>query len=294
MEVVIIKEVPPFQQGEKSVRPGDTIRQILLKDDTPEGFNFRLVTATFLSGTGAYESPRHHHAFQQIRWAASGAINYGPGQDIPESDIAYFPRGAYYGPQRKDKGVSFTLQFGFDGEHLSGPKYDDTRDLAVERLRARGKIENGIFIDVDPKTGARREEDVAQALYEEQYAIHHSNRKFVVPPEGYDAPVLMHTGAFAYYTARPGVEIKNLGHFFDHAGPRADLRISMVRLAKGATYTLSAERAQLGWTRDDGLKVGERAYPEMTCFYSKLGEESALSAAEDGIEIYLIEFPRRD
>ena len=293
MDVVIVSEVPPFQQGAKSLRPGDTIRQLLLMDDAPDGFNFRLVTAKFLSGEGAYESPRHHHAFQQIRWAASGNINYGQGQNIPEGDLAYFPRGAYYGPQRKEAGLSFTLQFGFDGEHLSGPKYDSTRDLAVDRLKARGKIEKGVFVEVDPATGEKREDDVAQALYEEQFAIHRKNQKFVVPPEGYDAPILMHPRAFDYYEAGPGVELKHLGHFFDHAGPNADLRISMIRLSKGGSYRLGPERAQLGWTTSVGLQVGGRTYPEMTCFYSRRGEDISLSGP-DVMEIYLIEFPRLD
>src|SRR5271156_6174616 len=64
MEIVIANEVPILRQSE--VRAGATLRQILLAGDTPEGINFRLFRSQYQAGENAFESPRHHHAFQQI------------------------------------------------------------------------------------------------------------------------------------------------------------------------------------------------------------------------------------
>jgi len=288
VKVVAAHEAPILKQSE--VRAGATIRQVLLLGDTPEGLNFRLFRSQYLTGDKAFESPRHRHGFQQIRWTESGAVNYGPGLDIPEGDIAYFPRGTYYGPQRKDAGIGLLLQFGFHGEHQSGPTWDGLREEALVRLKARGELENGVFREVDPMTGRTRECDAAQALYEERYAMH-TKRKFEIPPERYATPILMHTGSFTYYRCAPAVEVKHLGRFYDYPGPHADLQISVIRLTEGGVYRLGPERSQLGWAKSPGLQIGGRACPGMTCFYSPSTEELSLCAAQQ-VEIFLIEFPR--
>lgn len=293
MEVAIVSEVPIKEQRKSgSLRPGDTIRQSLLKGDAPDGLNFRFVRSQYQAGEKAFQSPRHRHGFQQIRWTESGSANYAPGQDIPEGDIAYFPRGTYYGPQLKSEGVGLLLQYGFDGEHQSGPKWERHRVAALEKLRARGELEDGLFVEIDPETGERRERDANQALYEAQYE-EQTQRKFVIPPEGYASAILMHAAAFSYYQTGPGVEVKHLGRFYDHAGPNADVRISMIRLSGEGEYVLSAERAQIAWTRDPGLRIEGQVYPELTCFYCPRGEQLLLGC-EQCIEIYLVELPRLD
>ena len=292
MEVVVVSQVPVQKLGVRSVRPGELVHQYLFAKDEPDGLNFRIYRSQYQSGDAAFASPRHHHAFQQVRWTESGAVNYGPGKDILEGDLAYFPRGTYYGPQRKEKGVGFLLQLGLNGEHLGGPKWDSTRDAAVERLKARGTFENGIYTEIDPATGSKRQLDGGQALYEEQYTMH-TNQKFVVPDEGYADPILVHPRAFAYYYAAPGVEVKHLGNFFDHAGPNADIRLSMIRLTNGGSYRLGKERAQLGWTKSGNLRMDGKEFSEMVCLYSPRGDEGTI-AGDDGVEIYLVELPKLD
>jgi hypothetical protein len=289
MEIVIANEAPILKQSE--VRPGATIRQILLAGDTPEGINFRLFRSQYQAGENAFESPRHHHAFQQIRWAESGAVNYGPGMNIPEGDIAYFPRGTYYGPQRKDAGIGLLLQFGFDGEHQSGPKWDAIREEAIKRLKARGTLGNGVFTETDPLTGRMRQCDAALALYEQRY-IMQLNKPFTVPAERYENPILMHAAAFAYFQSAPGVEMRYLGHFFDHPGRQADVRISMIRLS-GGVHKLDKARSQVGWAKPLGLQINGRLLPEMSCFYASSREELTISGA-NGVEVFLVEFPRLD
>ncbi len=289
MEIAIANEAPILKQTE--VREGATIRQILLAGDTPEGINFRLFRSQYQSGENAFESPRHQHAFQQIRWAESGAVNYGPGMNIPEGDIAYFPRGTYYGPQRKDAGIGLLLQFGFDGEHQSGPRWDAIREEAIKNLKARGTLDNGVFTDTDPHTGRMRQRDAALALYEERY-IMLLNKPFPVPMERYEHPILMHARSFEYFQSAPGVEMKHLGHFFDNPGRHADVCISMIRLSGGA-HRLGKERSQVGWAKSAGLQINGRLLPEMSCFYGSSGEELTISGA-NGVEVFLVEFPRLD
>jgi hypothetical protein len=289
MEIVIANEAPILKQTE--VREGNTIRQILLAGDTPEGINFRLFRSQYRSGEDAFESPRHHHAFQQIRWAESGAVNYGPDMNIPEGDIAYFPRGTYYGPQRKDAGIGLLLQFGFDGEHQSGPRWDAIREDAIKKLKARGTLEKGVFTDTDPLTGRMRQRDAALALYEERY-IMQLNKPFPMPMERYKNPILMHARSFEYFQSASGVEMKHLGHFFDHPGRQADVRISMIRLSGGA-HRLGKERSQVGWAKSPGLQLDGRLLPEMSCFYGPSGEDLTISGT-NGVEVFLVEFPRLD
>lgn len=287
MQVIVTSEAPVLNQTE--VRPGSTIRQVLLMGDTDDGLNFRLFRSQYQSGEGAFESPRHRHAFQQIRWTEAGVVNFGPGQDIVENDIAYFPRGAYYGPQRKEASVGLLLQLGFHGEHQSGPKWDGIREEAVARLKRRGRIEKGLFVETDSATGEERAIDAAQALYQERYAMH-TGRPFVVPAPRYEQPILMHVEAFDYYPVAPGVEMKRLGDFNDNSGAEANLAISLVRFSGEGSFALDSTRGQIGWARKPGLRTGGRTYPELTCFYCPRGEQAELSG-ERGVEAFVIELP---
>jgi hypothetical protein len=294
VEVVVADEVPVQQRNQAaSIRPGKGIRQSLLRDDAPDGLSFTVSRNTWLPGPDAATSPRHHHAFQQIRWTEAGAVNFGPDQYVLAGDIAYFPKGAYYGPQNRESGTVVTVQFGFNGEKQHGSAmWDKYQAEALERLRARGTFQDGLFIEIDSETGERRVSDSVQALYEEQYEAH-TGEKFVVPAEGYDAAILMHPKAFEYYETSPGTEVRNMGRFFDHAGPDADVRFSMLRLTDGGSHAFGPERAQIAWSISAGLRIAGRAYPRHTWIYSPRNETLQISGV-DGMELHVVEFPRLD
>jgi hypothetical protein len=294
MQIGIVEETQPRDQnGGLHVRKGGVGREIrrLLEDDAPDGFNFWFARSVNHGGEGAFESPRHKHTFQQIKFAESGAIDVTPGQYIETGGIGYFPRGAYYGPQRREDCVSLVVQYGFNGEHQRGHYWEDRRAEALERLNARGRIVDGVFIETDPDTGETKTRDSMDALYDERYQMLKS-KPLTIPPPAYDAPILMHPSAFTYFEFGPGVELKYLGRFFDQAGPNGDVTISMLRLT-GGTYALRADRPQIAWAVSPGLKVEGRTCPELTSIYSPRGEEG-LVAGDDGIEVYMIEFPRLD
>jgi hypothetical protein len=295
VQVTAITDAPVhIQTGTTSLRAGGTIRQTLLSDNANDGLNFRFIRSQYQAGEAAFESPRHHHAFQQLRFTESGSVNYAPGHDIPAGDLAYFPRGTYYGPQRKDHGAGMLLQFGFHGEHQAGPEWTRHRAAALERLNARGRFDAGVYYQRDA-TGDEHARDANQALYEEQY-LAQTGQKFIIAPEGYAEPILMHHDAFEYYEVEPGVRAKQLGHFFDHPGPSADIRIGIVELTEGAHHTLRADRAQLAWTLDAGLHADQRTYGGPVCLYSPRDETATIgidsTAAQ--VELYIVELPRLD
>jgi len=295
MQVVVADQVAVTRQDQgkdRDVRPGGVHRQMLLHDNADDGLSFKFFRSQYQPGDKAFTSPRHRHAFQQLRWTESGAINYAPDRYIREGEMAFFPRGAFYGPQLKDTGTGTLLQFGFDEEHQYGGAWAEVREKALERLKESGAFEAGVYVDTDPETGERRERDSGQALYEEQYELL-TGRTFTVPEPGYDEPILIHPQAFGYYRADDGVEVKNLGHFFAHPGPNTDVRFQMVRLSGAGSYELRSERAQIAWTTGAGLVVDGTTYPAWASVYSKRGEATTLACAED-IETYVVEFPRRD
>jgi hypothetical protein len=287
MEIAIAADVQAQERPELT-RTGSTPRQWLLSDEAEDGFSFRVIRSTYQSGGKAFETPRHHHGFQQIRWSESGSLNFAPGRDIEAGDIAYFPRGTYYGPQRRDHGVGLTIQFGFGIEMLGGKDAVSVHSEGIARLKERGRVESGIFIDVDPGTGQERRRDAAEVIAQDQ-----TGTTFTIPAEGYATPILMHPRAFDFYAAAHGVEVKHLGGFYDHPGPSADVRIMIVRLSSDGVYRLGTDRAQLVWSTTAGLRVDGSTYPELTCVYSPRAEGATLST-EDGVELFVVEFPRLD
>jgi hypothetical protein len=294
MEVVVASEVSVQDPNSGiQLRTGSIDTQRLLQDDAADGLNFWFVRNTFANDSGeSFKTPRHHHPFAQIKMVEKGSSNVYPGKDIEEGDIAYFPRAAYYGPQDKDNCTSFGMQFGFNGQHQRGERWEDRRAEAMERLQARGHVEGGVFIEKDPVTGQTHTRDSIEALYDERLQLV-SGKRLVVEPEGYDSVIMMHPRSFPYFPVSPGVDLKHLGRFFDQPGPNGDVAISVVRLSDDGRYPLGEDRAQLGWTMRDGLRIDGRSYPALTSFYSPRGEVSEI-AGSDGVEVYLVVFPRLD
>lgn len=287
---VVARDANPNGQ---STRAGTYLGQRLFTEDAPDGLNFVFLRNEFVfSDADAFRTPRHRHTFAQVKFLEKGASNYAPDQYIEEGEIAYFPRMAYYGPQVKENCTSLSFQFGFNGEHQKGPVWEGYRAEALKRLKSRGTIGDGVYTDIDPATGQQRVRDGVEAVYEEQYKMH-TGRELVFRPASYDALVLMRPKMFAWYPEAPGVEMKRLGSFYDWPGPNGDVRISMVRLSDDGAYTLSADRAQVAWTLASGLVVDGGQTPTLTSVYSARGEATEISG-RDGIEVYVLEFPRLD
>jgi hypothetical protein len=296
MEIVVAEGLPKHMEGGVggAYRGGAVERQHLITDSAEDGLNFRLFLSRYMSGADTFQSPRHHHGFQQIRWSESGTVNYAPDGNIPEGDLAYFPRGAYYGPQTKDAGVSLLLQFGF-GAELSVRSVESYRQgghiaelrANIEKVQARGRIEDGVFIDVDPETGKERRRDAGEVLAREE------GRKLEIPPARYENAILIHPQAFAFHQLASGLLQRRFGSFYDQTGPNGDLRVSQVRFEDSSSFELTEERAQILWSTTDGLSIAGERKPRLTFIYSPRGEGGSIEG-EDGTELFVIEFPRLD
>jgi hypothetical protein len=298
MKILVGKEAPTYKQAAGrneigSVRSGGTIVQQFFSDETPDGLNFRMLRSHFQAGEDAYNTPRHHHAFQQIRWAQSGDLNFAPGQNIPEGSIAYFPKATWYGPQHKATGVSVAIQLGFHGEQQSGPEWDKVRPLALKHLQSDGVIEHGLYIQTDPESGKQTVTDSVQALFEKQYTLRFGG-KWETPREGYATPILMHPSAFEWFQLDKGIECKRLGNFFDHPGPNADVRLAMLRLGTDSTHTFASGRGQIFWSTRTGMRIDSTDYSELTFVYSPRGEEVSVASTTEGLELIVVELPRLD
>lgn len=296
MQIGIVEETQPkdFDAGlSVRVNGGNRERRRLLEDDAPDGFNFHFTRTSHDHEPGeGVRHPRHNHTFQQIRYVEKGRSDVTPGQYIEEGEIGYFPRGAYYGPQERERGTAgLGVQFGFNGEHQRGPYWESRRAEALQRLNERGRIEEGRYIWTDPETGEVKTRDAVDALYDERYQML-KGKPLVIPPAGYEAPIIMHPKAFSYFQAGPGVEVKHLGQFYDQPGPNGDVRISMVRL-DGGVYPLEADRPFIAFTVQPGLEVEGRVYPDRTAVYSPRGEDGLISG-KGGLEVIIYRFPRLD
>lgn len=296
METVTMRAVSAEEGSEiASVRAGDKASQRILNYSGPDGLAFTFSRTTHLGTADPYRTPRHHHSFQQIRWAERGPLNFAPGRNIAEGDLAYFPKAAFYGPQLLEESTSITCQFGFNGEKQHGvAAWDSYRHQAMDILRARGVFEDGVYRETDEATGQVHERDSMEALYDVQYELATGRKLPPIPPEGYDGPVLMHPLAFEYFEVSAGIEVRRLGRFFDHAGPNADLRLSMVRLSPPGVHRLGTDRAQLLFSITPGLRVGAEHYPEFTCVFVPRDEVAELSAADSTVELHQVDFPRLD
>ncbi|MFN0092396.1 MAG: hypothetical protein ACKVWR_19360 [Acidimicrobiales bacterium] len=241
-----------------------------------DGVNFNLTLTRYGEGSDAFATPRHHHTFEQVRVPLAGSLNYGPGEEIPEGWVAYFPAGAPYGPQRVSGGVILLLQFGED--YLSSSQYKE----AHARLEARGRFEGGDYHDTDPDTGQPRTQDAVDAVWTEALG-----RPIRHPKPRYPAPILIDPEAFEWspLAEDPAVEVKRLGTFTER-----EVSISRVRL-NGGVLGLGPDRTQLVFSLTDGLEVQGAPHGAWTAVWSPTGEEGALSAAS-GAEALVVELPR--
>src|SRR6266550_1379654 len=81
-----------------SIRGAEREFKTLLTGDEGALDNFRLY---FVRQKGEVDIPRHKHNFDQIRMCLEGeGQNFGDRKWIKAGELAYFPEGTAYGPER--------------------------------------------------------------------------------------------------------------------------------------------------------------------------------------------------
>ena len=70
------------------IRKGETQGKEIADGSTPDGLNFAIAIYRFGKGEDMFETPRHHHTYEQVRIAIEGDYNFAPKRSIPEGWIA--------------------------------------------------------------------------------------------------------------------------------------------------------------------------------------------------------------
>ena len=275
-------KISNFASGEATAttRGGDRRFIDLLSGDDDAKDNFRLIHA---HQRGEFSGPRHRHNFDQIRYCISGAMNYGPNCWVKEGEVAYYPEGAYYGPEVSDKeSVVLALQFGGP----SGLGFTSSRRIAegMEQLKACGTFEKGIFRrSGDLPEGTRRNQDAFEAVWE-----HLNGRRLEYPAPRYPGPILIKPDSFAWapYGTDRHVSIRRLGVFTERS-----VEISMLKIgANGECTVRHRPAAQIGIVLSGAGQIGAAKYGELTAF-SLQRDEPAKLRAEAETTMLLIGLP---
>jgi quercetin dioxygenase-like cupin family protein len=275
-------KISNFASGENTptTRGGDRRFTDLLNGDDDAKDNFRLIHA---EQKGEFSGPRHRHNFDQIRYCISGAMNYGPSCWVKEGEVAYYPEGAYYGPEVSDKEyVVLALQFGGP----SGLGFTSSHRIAegMEQLKAHGTFEKGIFRrsgELPP--GTRRNQDSFEAVWE-----HLNGRRLEYPKPRYPGPILIKPDSFAWapYGTDRDVWIRRLGVFTERS-----VEISVLKIGANGEFTVRHRPAtQIGIILSGAGQIGAENYGALTTF-SLQHDDTAKLRTEAETSMLLIGLP---
>jgi hypothetical protein len=260
-----------------SHRAGGMTHKVLFEGAEGDPDNFLFVLANEGSD---YYSPRHRHAWDQVRLCLSGAIPIGKALTVDAGEAAYFPEGAAYGPQEggPDR-IVLLLQFG----GASGLGYLSAAQLRQGHaaLSQEGRFEKGVF---------RRErgegpvnQDAYEALWEQV-----TGAPLAYPAARYKTPVVMRPQPDGWREAptEPGTRIQPLGRF-----PHRDLALDLVSLAPEARYyTPGGPDRRLVFVVEGEGTVAGQPFAAHTAIRLEPGEAMRLDAATD-TELFVIAYP---
>ena len=264
---------PEFRGGGKEFRT-------LLKGRDADPANYRMVYAR---QTGAVSGPRHRHNFDQVRLCLEGRVNFGPDRWIDPGELAYFPEGAYYGPEESDvPRLALTIQFG--GPSGFGFVSETQQLAAMEALKASGRFEKGVYRrEGDLPEGTKRNQDAFEAIWEQV-----NGRRIAYPAKRYDDPILMRPQNFPWSPVKGenGVQERALGTFTER-----HIEVSMRRIPAGARTEFPARGgALLGFLLSGSAQLGAQGLRPHSAFELEAGEAACLNASAP-TEIFLLGLP---
>lgn len=243
--------------------PGSPGNFALMLSHTPEG----------------YESPRHRHNFDQVRYQLEGDFDFGPDGVMRPGSVAYFPEGVRYGPQSDDDS-SLTLVLQFGGDSGAGYVSEEQYQEAAAALAERGAFEGGVYTRTKPD-GGKVNVDAFQAVWEEV-----NGRPLVYPEPRYERAVFLEPDDAPWTPdpEAPGVQVKALGDFSARG-----TRLALYRLDAGAALALS-ERT-LAFIIDGEGEAAGAPCRRHTTVHVDAGERAELRARAP-TELLLIGLPR--
>ena len=275
------KQAPDFHKVVTDYRTGNRSSAMLLNGVDGRPDNYRLN----LSGegsTGDWTTPRHRHTKEQFRYVLAGEYQITDKEVLPQGWVAYFPEGAWYGPQVKSANLyMLTLQFGGPtGLGHFGPK---TLEAAIQRLKTRGKFEDGVYTWTD-KDGKKHNQDAAEATEEEirGHAVQY-------PPQRFRDVVMMNPAAFGWVKDKElaGVARKNLGSFSER-----DIRFGFVRMDKGASLDFGVEdSSEILFINEGALTHDNSRYDKHVAFSTDPDEKPVQFKAVEPTELVYMKLP---
>jgi len=221
MQIVQTDEIP-LKRGLEH-RGGTFHGRIMLEGEPHALDNFQL---SFGQMGGDFNSPRHRHNFEQIRYQLEGVLDYGRDGKLVAGMVGYFPEAVHYGPQSQDPNVAcktIVLQFG--GASGSGYLSQGEVQAGMRELAALGEFKDGVFRRRAEVEG-KRNLDAYQAIWE-----HVNGRPMVYPKPRYPQPIFIDPASYQWVpvAGAPGVAEKLLGVFTERRS-----EAGLLRLAAGA------------------------------------------------------------
>lgn len=236
--------------------------------DTPGNFQFNIGRIE-----GDFESPRHHHNFEQFRYQVDGVMNFARNGKMTKGTFGYFPEGAFYGPQSSE-GTSLTAVLQFGG--ASGQGYLSRRQVreGQEELKKFGRFEGGIFKRNDDVEG-KRNSDGYQAIWE-----HYRGRAMEYPKPRVRDPVMIDPDHYEWAPIGPGVHEKPMGVFTER---RAEA--NFIRIDKGASWRGKGRSVYL--VVSGAGTVDGQPYKLLSGVHTDEHETPSFVASEDSVILHL-------
>jgi hypothetical protein len=265
----------PWGENLASHRQGRMAHKVLFEGREGSPDNYVLVLADEGS---SYYSPRHRHAWDQVRLCLEGWVPIGKGIRLDAGEVGYFPEGVPYGPQEggPDRRV-LLLQFG----GASGLGYLSAAQLrrGREALDAEGVFEGGVFRRAAGE--GPKNQDAYEAIWRRM-----TGAPIVYPKPRYKAPIIVRPEAFAWREAGPGVRRRALGAF-----PERGLELDFVQLDAGAAWTAPASAARrFIFVRDGEGRCAGEPFAVQTAVRLEPGEATSFEASAAG-ELFVITAP---
>jgi hypothetical protein len=255
-------------------RQGGMAHKVLFEGDEGSPDNFVWVMAN----EGAdYYSPRHRHAWDQVRHCLEGSIPISRDLRIDAGEVGYFPEGVPYGPQEGGPNrLTLVLQIG----GASGLGYLSARQLRVAReaLSREGVFEGGVFSRTSGE--GKKNLDAYEAIWR-----HVTGRPIDYPEPRYKAPVILRPRGFGWREVEgvPGVRRKLMASFAERG-----LDLEFLALDPGADWRFpAAAERRLVFVRSGQGVCDETAYESHSAIRIEPGTAAGFTATA-ATELFVI------
>ena len=262
---ILETETIPWEPVKGNHRTGNITRKFIRESELAKGVGYTCDLVHYHRGDEMFTAPKHRHDFDQIRLTLEGTTDYGESQVGEPGDAAFFPAGAYYGPESFEEAEIFLIQWSKDWVTR------EKSDAAYKKLAERGRFESGYYITTD-EGGNEVRKDGANAVWEEV-----NQRPLTIPSPKYATPILMRPDGYQWQPAGENAEMKDLGHFTED-----DLGVTTHQWRAGGRIDLTSERTFIVWVSTGSVEIEGRNVGARTMIFSDAGEVHQLVGVEPG------------